>query len=105
MITEIIVMVGVGIALMVMGFLIWKKGKINLLHDYHYRNVKKSDYPAYTKIMGQGQVILGASLIVTTLINNIFKTGLGWIVFAVCTVIFLIVFIKAQKKYNGGVFG
>ena len=42
-----------GALFMYLGWLIWIKEKINLIHDYHYKKVKESDKKAYTAVMGK----------------------------------------------------
>ena len=40
----------------VLGALLWKEQMLSLLHEYHYKNVKKEDIPAYTRQMGIGLI-------------------------------------------------
>ena len=42
----------VGILFIIFGLLLAIKHKINLIHDYHYKNVKEQDIKAYTKLWG-----------------------------------------------------
>lgn len=88
----------------VLGLLIWKKQKVSLLHDYHYRNVSEADLPAYARLMGIGVVTVGAGICATGVLN-LFKSVLWWIPLAVGIVGGLIVLHKTQKKYNGSWFG
>jgi len=53
----------------VMGVLLWKKQKVSILHDYHYKHVEKTDIPAYTRQMGIGLIIIGSGIIITGLFN------------------------------------
>ena len=46
MVFGVVVDIAVGLVCIVLGFLIWKREKINFLHDYHYKNVKEEDIPA-----------------------------------------------------------
>ena len=47
MILGAIITGAVGILALVLGYLIWAKEKISLLHDYHYSKVKKEDKRAF----------------------------------------------------------
>ena len=41
MIIGFIIDLAVGLFILILGMQIWKKQKISLLHDYHYKNVKE----------------------------------------------------------------
>ena len=100
MILGMIIEAVVGLLLAAMGFLIWKKQKVSLLHDYHYKNVKEEDLPAYTKEMGLGLIVMGLGIILTGVLDLI-ESSFWWAAMAVGFVIGLIMIIHAQKKYNG----
>ena len=78
--------------------------QINLIHDYHHRNVTKEDVPAYTKKMGIGLLLIGAGCLVTGIINFFTKKQFGIIALVIASVAGLVVTNKAQKKYNGSWF-
>ena len=46
---ELFFLLIVGILFFCLGWEIWKKEKISLIHDYHHKKVKDSDKKAYTK--------------------------------------------------------
>ena len=104
MLLGIIIDLAVGALCVILGMLIWKKQKVSLLHDYHYKNVKKEDIPAYTRQMGIGLVIIGAGIILTGLIN-LASSSFWWIPLLAGFVLGLAVMYTAQKKYNGSVLG
>ena len=93
-----------GAVCIVLGVLLWKKQRISILHDYHYKHVKKDDIPAYTRQMGIGLIIIGAGIIITGSLNLAYSS-LWWIPLAAGFVLGLIVIYMAQKKYNGSVLG
>ena len=103
MIFGVVVDIAVGLVCIVLGFLIWKREKINFLHDYHYRNVKEEDIPSYTRLMGIGMILIGAGVVVTGILN-LFYFRFWWIGLLVGTVFGVIIMNKAQKKYNGSWF-
>ena len=103
MIVGVIVEAAVGILCIVFGLLLWIKQKISLLHDYHYKNVKKEDIPAYTKKMGIGLIIVGTGILITGIIN-LFKKSLWWLPMVIGFVAGIVVLGKAKKKYNGSWF-
>ena len=102
--TEAVIDAAVGILLIVLGLLTWKKQKISLLHEYHYANVKKEDYPAYTRAVGIGQILIGAGLCLTGVLRLLTESMLAWAAFVIGLVLGLIVLHRAQMKYNGSWF-
>ena len=102
MIIGILIEAIVGILCIVLGFLIWKKQKISLIHDYHYRNVKEEDVPSYTRQIGIGLIIIGTGILLTGMLD-LLNSSLWWIPLIIGFSIGLIVIIKAQKKYNGSI--
>ena len=104
MIFGVILELAVGALCIVLGALLWKKRKVSLLHDYHYKNVKEEDVPAYTRQMGIGLILIGAGIVVTGLLT-LFESALWWIPFLAGFVLGLAVIYAAQKKYNGSVLG
>ena len=52
-----------------LGFLLWKKGKINIIHDYHYKKVKEEDKKAYTSIMGKAMIVIGIGIAISGIIG------------------------------------
>lgn len=101
--TGIITLFGVGVLIIILGLLIWKKQKISLLHGYHYKNVKESDVKAYTKENGKALIIIGIGLLLSG-VGDLMNIMIGWIGFGICFIVGMIMFVKAQKKYNGGIF-
>lgn len=104
MIFGVIIELAVGTICIVLGMLLWKKQRISILHDYHYKHVKKDDIPAYTRQMGMGLLIIGAGIIITGLLN-LACSSLWWVPLLAGFVVGLVVLYAAQKKYNGSVMG
>ena len=94
----------VGLILIVLGVQTWKNRKATFLHDYHYKNVKEEDLPAYTRAMGIGQIIAGAGLCVTGLVRRFTEGWISWLPLIAALVAGFIVMHGAQKRYNGGWF-
>ena len=104
MVAGVIIGLAVGALLIVMGTLIWKKQKVSLLHDYHYKNVKKEDLPAYTRLVGIGIITIGTGICIMGILNLILSP-LWWIPLLAGFVSGFIVLFRAQMKYNGSVLG
>lgn len=103
MIFGVIVELGVGLLCIVLGLLIWLKQKVSLVHDYHYRNVRKEDIPAYARLIGIGLVLIGAGVCITGLLNLLYSS-IWWLPMIAGFIAGFIVMNRAQKKYNGSWF-
>ena len=103
MIVGFIIELAVGLLCIVFGLLIWKKQKVNLVHNYHYKNVNKDDIPAYTRLFGIGMLLIGGGICVTGLLN-LLKSPFWWISMLSGFASGLTVICIAQKKYNGSWF-
>ena len=104
MIVEVIVFCAVGILLAVLGLVTWKKQKIDLIHDYHCKNVRLEDVPAYTRAMGIGQIVIGAGLCVTGVLQIFVHRPASLLALVPGFVCGLLIFHKAQMRYNGSWF-
>lgn len=101
---ELIFMMIMASTFLFMGWRIWKKEQITLIHSYHYKKVAESDKRAYTEQMGKGVIIMGIGMLLTGVIDYLTHTPYGWIGFVVCFIWGFAIIISAQKKYNGGMF-
>ena len=102
MIVGVIIDLAVGLLLAVLGGLLWKKQMVSILHDYHYKNVKREDLPAYTRQMGIGLIVMGAGICGAGLLSLI-DSPCWWILLLGGIALGLILIVKAQKKYNGSI--
>jgi len=103
MIFGLLINLAVGLLLIALGVLIWKKQKVSLLHEYHYKNVKQEEMPAYARLMGIGLIVMGTGICITGLLSML-KSALWWVPLLGGIVAGLIVMNHAQKKYNGSWF-
>ena len=95
--------VGIGVLAFIfiyLGWMIWKKEKITLLHSYHYDKVSPGDKKVFGKISGWGVIAIGIGLLVTALIIAITDSALGFVAFAAGFVVGLALLIYAGAKYN-----
>lgn len=98
MITSILV----AILFLVLAYLVGEKKKINIIHSYHYRNVKDEDKPAYCKEFGKGLNIIGISSVLIAILEYWLKSEWIWYLYLACICYALFIFHKAQMKYNDG---
>lgn len=99
-----IIAIIVGIALVFVAYLIAFKGKIDLIHKYHYANVLKEDIKAYEKATGFSIFVVAVGVLSMSLVNMSVnenlgdKIGLGFVIIGVILLIYF------SFKYNGGLF-
>ena len=99
----IIVAIGIGIMALTfiyLGYLMWKKEKITLLHSYHYAKVSADNKKNFCKISGWGIIFIGIGLLITAIIIGITDSPLSFIAFAVGFIVGLTLLIYAGTKYN-----
>lgn len=96
----------IGLALVAMtciiiGLLIWKKQKINLIHDYHLKGIK--DISGYSASMGKSIFALGIFLLFNGVMSLLSFIPVGIIVgILIVGMIIISAFIfKVQMKYSG----
>ncbi|MGL4736053.1 MAG: DUF3784 domain-containing protein [Cellulosilyticaceae bacterium] len=87
-----------------MGWRMWKKEQITLIHRYHYQKVAKEDRKPYVEQIGKATILIGIGILSEGVIGFVSGTAYGWICFGICFALALIKMYKAQKKYNGSLF-
>ena len=100
MVVGVIITAIVGVLLIVLGYLVWKKEKISLLHDYHYNNVSQEDKEAFCAMSGKGLVAIGAGLLITAVLLGVTHSALSFIAFGVGLVVGMALLIGAEARYN-----
>ena len=80
------------------------KGYTNLIHDYHMFNIKEEDKKEYGKAVSKAFAVIAASCFVSGIVGlfNFLRVAVAVIFIGILTA--LVILIKAQKKYNGGLF-
>ena len=87
-----------------LGWAVWKKGKITLIHSYHYTKVREEDKKAYTGQMGKALTVMGAGILLAGIALFVSGGKHGW---GVCLLLFLAglaQIVRAQIRYNRGIF-
>lgn len=90
----------IGIVFVAAGFLLWKKEKISLLHDYHYDRVSAEDKKAFCTASGIGVISIGAGILLTAVFLSITDSVWSFTAFAVGFAAGLAFLIHAGRKYN-----
>ena len=84
----------------VLGYLIWKKEKISLLHDYHYNRVSPENKKAFCTMSGLGVILIGLGILITAIIIAATDSAWSFLAFAIGFLIGLALLIFAGMKYN-----
>lgn len=96
----VIIAAVIGIIFIALGYLMWKKEKITLLHRYYYDKVLPSDKKVFCKISGWGVIFIGIGLLLTAIIIGITDSAFSFIAFALGFVVGLALLTYAGVKYN-----
>lgn len=99
-----LIMEGVSALFFYLGFLLWKKERIDIIHDYHIKKVKEQDKKAYTTIMGKAMTVIAVGLAVSGIIGIFTDSVKSGIPFGAAFVLGLCMMLYAQIKYNHGIF-
>ncbi|MBX4265583.1 DUF3784 domain-containing protein [Clostridium estertheticum] len=102
LIVMMLILLPVGLYFIFIGWRIWKKEQITLIHDYHNTGVAEKDKKSYTEKMGKACIIMGIGMILMVGIIKFTSTTYGVIFFGIFFVWGLVMMFMAQKKYNGG---
>ena len=95
-----IIMEVLGVLFCILGFLIWKKEKISLLHSYHYDKVTVTDKKAFCTLSGMGVCVIGVGLLASGVMMIFVETGWAFIPFGIGFLAGFSLLIMAGVKYN-----
>ena len=100
MIVGTLIVAAVGILCTVMGYLLWKKERITLLHDYHYAGVAEKDKKAFCALSGIGVLSIGLGLLLTAVVWALTESAWSFLAFAVGLVVGIALLLAEGKRYN-----
>ena len=103
MLVGIIIVELVGVVFMILAKKI-SDGKIELIHDYHWKNVREKDKPFYTKEFSKGIYVIGIGLLVSGVAIYMEKSLFILIALFGSIIAGGYILNKVQKKYNGSWF-
>ena len=103
-IIALVFMLALALAFVWIGLLIWKKQRIDLIHEYHHTKVSKKDVPAYTKLMGIAMIVIGAGIGVGAAVTFLVSKSLGFPLVIAAIIAGAVLMSRAQKKFNGSWF-
>ena len=71
----------IGAVFIYLGFLLWKKEKISIIHDYHYDKVSEENKKPFCTLCGIGMTFIGGGILLTGIILAITSSTLAFIAF------------------------
>ena len=95
-----ITVAAVGALCTVLGLLLWKKQRITLLHDYHYRNVTEENKPDFCRLAGQGVLCIGIGLLLTAVLLAFTDSPGSFLCFAAGFAVGIGLLVTAGRRYN-----
>ena len=87
-----------GLIVAVLGIVIWERQLVRYISVHSH--VHKQDIKAFTKTVGQSTIGFGISIFCMGLFWAMDQMLIGFIAFAICFIVSLVIYFKAQKKYN-----
>lgn len=100
---ENISMIAIGILIILLG-IFNLKGNITSIHWYNRRKVSKENQIPYCRLHGLGSIIIGSSMIVSSIVQAFGNIGLGGLITLAGIFIGFALMLYAQFKYNRGIF-
>ena len=90
----------IGIILIKLGFEIWKKQKIKLIHKYHYEKVSENNRLSFCRLSGIGVFIIGVGITLSGISVLFTDSLLSFIPMGTGLIVGLSLLILAVIKYN-----
>ena len=107
MVAYSIIMFAVAVLFLVLGIAVYK-GNTKLIHDYHQTNVKESERMEYGRAFAKGMFVVCVTLLISGITALLGKEGpivtVSLIVLFAGLIASIVVLVRVQKKYNGGLF-
>ena len=97
------------IMLLAGGSFVWlglaiRSGRVDLIHDYHQKNVAPEAKAAYGKAMGSGLLIMAAAMLASGIAGPVLGVGVAMGLLFGGFAVGIAALIRAQNRFNGGMF-
>ena len=90
----------IGVVLIKLGLLIWKKQKIQLIHEYHYEKVSEDNIPIFCKHLGTGVLSIGVGIALSGISVFFIDSLLSFFPMCIGLVVGISLIILTVIKYN-----
>lgn len=101
---DTLVFILVGALLLALGYLIGIKGKINLVHSYHYRRVAAQDRPIFCKKVGLGNAVIGGAILSIPVLRPLIGQSAALAIAGIAAAAAGVLVFATIIKYNHGLF-
>ena len=95
-----IILLAVGAVFIGLGWAIWNKQKISLVHDYQYNRVSDENKPAFCRKIGIGMTVIGTGMLITGIVTMLTGSLLSLIPLAAGLAVGTFLMFSAITKYN-----
>ena len=89
-----------GLVFIVLGWLIWKKEKINLIIRYHCEKVKEENKQAYCKLFGIGIFVIGIGFLLSGVCTPFTQSVFSFVPMTAGLVLGMVLTFSSVIKYN-----
>ena len=90
----------VGLLFLAVGWAIWKKERIDLLHDYHRSRVREADKKPFCALCGMGVGVIGIGMLLTAGLFAVTEKLWSMAAFVLGFLVGIAMLIWAMRKYN-----
>ena len=95
-----VVMWPIGAVILALGYLLWKKEKISLLHSYHREKVTPENKKAFCAFSGAGVMLIGLGIVISGTAMAARETLWGFLPFGIGFAAGLGLLVWAGLRYN-----
>lgn len=95
-----LIFIMVGIVVLIQGVVMIKTKNISKMNQNQMQYVKSENLNAFATASGIAVVILGTGAVLSGTINYFTQTLIGYVLLLVGFIIYSIILLKTQKKYN-----
>lgn len=89
-----------GIVFSVLGWLIWKKQRMDLIISYHSDKVSEANKPAYCALLGTGVLIMGIGFLASATCTVFIQSARVFVPMAAGLLAGAVLLVSAIIKYN-----
>ena len=94
-----------GLIFIVLGWLIWKKQKINLIIRYHCEKVREENKQAYCKLFGMGILVIGVGFLLSGVCTPFTQSVFSFVPMTVGLVLGMVLIVFSVIRYNKDRYG
>lgn len=97
---SMIIKVAASFVLITIGWKLWHEQAMNAISFGGLRKINKENIPACTKRMGIALLIMGANLLITSILNNLVNWRYTWVITLPLLIIAILIMVFTYFKYR-----